>query len=69
MCHELVTGEVPLLIPTPNAIADVGNNIDKFLFNPDLLQVLHLSWFKFLGENFNYYNFVEITVGTLYFLN
>ncbi|XP_064122795.1 probable E3 ubiquitin-protein ligase HERC1 [Macrobrachium nipponense] len=49
MCHELVTGAVPLLIPTPNAVSDVGNNRDRFLFNPDLTQSHHLLWFKFLG--------------------
>ena len=50
MCHELVSGAVPLLIPTPNATADVGNNRDKFLLNPDLTQQYHLTWFKFLGK-------------------
>ncbi|MPC18905.1 putative E3 ubiquitin-protein ligase HERC1 [Portunus trituberculatus] len=49
MCHELVTGAVPLLISTPNAISDVGNNRDRFLLNPDLAQANHLMWFKFLG--------------------
>ena len=49
MCHELVSGAVSLLIPTPNATADVGNNRDKFILNPDLTQPLHLTWFKFLG--------------------
>ncbi|XP_063888404.1 probable E3 ubiquitin-protein ligase HERC1 isoform X2 [Scylla paramamosain] len=49
MCHELVTGAVPLLISTPNAISDVGNNRDRFLLNPDLTQANHLMWFKFLG--------------------
>ncbi|XP_076031800.1 LOW QUALITY PROTEIN: putative E3 ubiquitin-protein ligase HERC1 [Oratosquilla oratoria] len=49
MCNELVTGVVPLLIPTPNATADAGNNRDKFLLNPDLSQAHHLVWFKFLG--------------------
>lgn len=49
MCHELVTGGVPLLIPTPNAVSDAGNNRDRFLLNPDLTQHHHLLWFKFLG--------------------
>ena len=49
MCHELVTGAVPLLISTPNAVSDVGNNRDRFLLNPDLTQANHLMWFKFLG--------------------
>ncbi|XP_042891775.1 probable E3 ubiquitin-protein ligase HERC1 isoform X3 [Penaeus japonicus] len=49
MCHELVTGGVPLLIPTPNAASDAGNNRDRFLLNPDLTQHHHLLWFKFLG--------------------
>lgn len=49
MCQELVTGAVPLLIPTPNALSEAGNNRDRFLLNPDLAQHNHLSWFKFLG--------------------
>lgn len=49
MCHELVTGAVPLLISTPNAVSDAGNNRDRFLLNPDLTQPNHLMWFKFLG--------------------
>lgn len=51
MCQELVTGAVPLLIPTPNALSEAGNNRDRFLLNPDLAQHNHLSWFKFLGVN------------------
>lgn len=49
MCHELVTGAVSLLIPTPNAVSDTGNNRDRFLLNPDLTQHHHMMWFKFLG--------------------
>ena len=49
MCHELVSGAVPLLIPTPNATADAGNNRDRFVLNPALTQAQHLQWFKFLG--------------------
>ncbi|XP_071541149.1 LOW QUALITY PROTEIN: probable E3 ubiquitin-protein ligase HERC1 [Panulirus ornatus] len=49
MCNELVTGAVPLLIPTPNAVSDTGNNRDRFLVNPDLTQHHHMMWFKFLG--------------------
>ena len=49
MCHELVTGAVPLLIATPNAVSDAGNNRDRYLLNPSLSQPHHLMWFKFLG--------------------
>ncbi|XP_018024010.1 probable E3 ubiquitin-protein ligase HERC1 isoform X2 [Hyalella azteca] len=49
MCHELVSGAVPLLISTPNAVSETGNNRDKFLLNPSLNQPHHLVWFKFLG--------------------
>lgn len=47
MCQELTNGDVNLLIPTPNAKNDAGFNRDKFILNPNHLQ---LSEFKFLGE-------------------
>lgn len=50
MCDELVSGAVPLLIPTPNSTSDTGYNQDKFLLNPSLTLPQHLLWFKFLGE-------------------
>lgn len=50
MCDELVSGTVPLLIPTPNATSDTGYNRDKLLLNPSLNQPQHLLWFKFLGK-------------------
>lgn len=49
MCHELVSGAVPLLMPTPNSTAETGNNKDRFLLNPLLTQEQHLQWYKFLG--------------------
>ena len=49
MCHELVSGAIPLLIPTPNASSDTGNNRDRFIFNSALTQPQHKLWFKFLG--------------------
>lgn len=30
MCHELVSGAVSLLIPTPNSVSDTGNNRDRY---------------------------------------
>lgn len=49
MCQELISGVVPLLVPTPNAINDEGFNRDKYLLNPQLISQQHLQWFKFLG--------------------
>nr|XP_060611660.1 probable E3 ubiquitin-protein ligase HERC1 isoform X2 [Anolis sagrei ordinatus] len=49
MCQELETGVVDLLIPSPNASAEVGYNRDRFLFNPSAFLEEHLLQFKFLG--------------------
>uniref|UniRef100_A0A8C4TJ25 HECT-type E3 ubiquitin transferase n=1 Tax=Erpetoichthys calabaricus TaxID=27687 RepID=A0A8C4TJ25_ERPCA len=49
MCQELETGVVELLIPSPNATAEVGYNRDRFLFNPSACNDDHLMQFKFLG--------------------
>ncbi|KAK7862054.1 hypothetical protein R5R35_011478 [Gryllus longicercus] len=49
MCQELISGSVPLLVPTPNALNDTGYNRDRYLLNPQLCSVQHISWFKFLG--------------------
>ncbi|XP_063305478.1 probable E3 ubiquitin-protein ligase HERC1 isoform X3 [Pelobates fuscus] len=49
MCQELETGIVDLLIPSPNATAEVGYNRDRFLFNPSAGLDEHLMQFKFLG--------------------
>ncbi|ERE75743.1 putative E3 ubiquitin-protein ligase HERC1-like protein [Cricetulus griseus] len=49
MCQELETGVVDLLIPSPNATAEVGYNRDRFLFNPSACLDEHLMQFKFLG--------------------
>ena len=49
MCVELTTGAVPLLVPTPNAVADSGCHRDRFLLNPELTAPHQLSLFKFLG--------------------
>ncbi|XP_018324237.1 probable E3 ubiquitin-protein ligase HERC1 isoform X2 [Agrilus planipennis] len=49
MCQEIISGVVPILVPTPNAVNDEGFNRDKYLFNPQLTNQQHLQWFKFLG--------------------
>ncbi|XP_015275623.1 PREDICTED: probable E3 ubiquitin-protein ligase HERC1 [Gekko japonicus] len=49
MCQELEMGVVDLLIPSPNATAEVGYNRDRFLFNPSACLDEHLLQFKFLG--------------------
>ncbi|KAL1007751.1 hypothetical protein UPYG_G00091160 [Umbra pygmaea] len=49
MCQELETGVVGLLIPAPNASAEVGYNRDRFLLSPSACLEEHLLQFKFLG--------------------
>lgn len=49
MCEEMLSGAVPLLIPTPNTINDTGYSRDRYLLNPSLTDPHHLTWFKFLG--------------------
>ncbi|XP_056876992.1 probable E3 ubiquitin-protein ligase HERC1 isoform X3 [Takifugu flavidus] len=49
MCQELETGVVDLLIPSPNATAEVGYNRDRFLLNPSSCLDEHMLQFKFLG--------------------
>ncbi|XP_053720543.1 probable E3 ubiquitin-protein ligase HERC1 isoform X1 [Synchiropus splendidus] len=49
MCQELETGAVDLLIPSPNATAEVGYNRDRFLLNPSSCLDEHMLQFKFLG--------------------
>ncbi|XP_034385564.1 probable E3 ubiquitin-protein ligase HERC1 isoform X2 [Cyclopterus lumpus] len=49
MCQELETGVVDLLIPAPNATAEVGYNRDRFLFNPSSCLDEHMLQFRFLG--------------------
>uniref|UniRef100_A0A3Q3XB61 HECT-type E3 ubiquitin transferase n=1 Tax=Mola mola TaxID=94237 RepID=A0A3Q3XB61_MOLML len=49
MCQELETGVVDLLIPSPNATAEVGYNRDRFLLNPSACLEEHMLQFKFLG--------------------
>ncbi|KAF5301595.1 hypothetical protein FQR65_LT08900 [Abscondita terminalis] len=49
MCQEITSSEVPLLVPTPNALTDEGFNKDKYLFNPQMNSQQHIMWYKFLG--------------------
>ncbi|KAK6294039.1 hypothetical protein J4Q44_G00348690 [Coregonus suidteri] len=49
MCQELETGVVDLLIPSPNATAEVGYNRDRFLLSPSACLNEQLLQFKFLG--------------------
>ncbi|XP_076011639.1 putative E3 ubiquitin-protein ligase HERC1 isoform X5 [Genypterus blacodes] len=49
MCQELETCVVDLLIPSPNATAEVGYNRDRFLFNPSACLDEHMLQFRFLG--------------------
>ncbi|CAG0879900.1 unnamed protein product [Darwinula stevensoni] len=49
MCVELMSGTVPLFIPTPNSRNEVGFNRDAFLFNPTLTAPHYLECFHFLG--------------------
>ena len=36
MCGEIISGHPRVLIPTPNAVNDVGFNRDAFMLNPGL---------------------------------
>ena len=47
--QELKDGVVPLLIPTPNALNDIGYNRDRFIFNPSSTDEESIAMFKFLG--------------------
>ncbi|BFZ01051.1 hypothetical protein BsWGS_04090 [Bradybaena similaris] len=49
MCMELESGTVPLLVPTPNAKNESGNNRDRYLLNPALSADDNVVQFKFLG--------------------
>ncbi|GFS09040.1 HECT and RLD domain-containing E3 ubiquitin protein ligase family member 1 [Elysia marginata] len=49
MCLELESGTVPILVPTPNAKNESGNNRDRYLLNASLDVEEHSAWFKFLG--------------------
>ncbi|TRY98659.1 hypothetical protein DNTS_005902 [Danionella cerebrum] len=49
MCQELQSGVVDLLIHSPNSIADVGSNTDRFLLNPAASSDDHMLQFRFLG--------------------
>ncbi|XP_053334016.1 probable E3 ubiquitin-protein ligase HERC1 isoform X3 [Clarias gariepinus] len=49
MCQELQSGVVDLLIRTPNSVADVGSNTDRFLLNPAAVSDEHMLQFRFLG--------------------
>ncbi|XP_043943342.1 probable E3 ubiquitin-protein ligase HERC1 [Protopterus annectens] len=49
MCQELESSALDLLIPTPNSIAEVGSNRDRFLLNPSACSEDHLLQYRFLG--------------------
>uniref|UniRef100_A0A8D8RZ78 HECT-type E3 ubiquitin transferase n=1 Tax=Cacopsylla melanoneura TaxID=428564 RepID=A0A8D8RZ78_9HEMI len=50
MCSELLSSAVPLLVRTPNGLADTGYNRDRYILNPDLTDnAQSLMHFKFLG--------------------
>ena len=50
MCQEITSGEVPLFVPTPNAVNDEGYNRDRYLLNPHLGDAQNTMLFKFLGK-------------------
>eukprot|EP00045_Choanoeca_perplexa_P017892 m.270728 g.270728 ORF g.270728 m.270728 type:complete len:4196 (-) comp17668_c0_seq1:27-12614(-) len=49
MCEELHSRTVPLLIKTPNALDDAGDNRDVYLLDPTANSSYHLELFEFLG--------------------
>jgi len=46
---DLESGQLPLLLPTPNARDDVGDNRDKFVPNPECRSAEELRIFRFIG--------------------
>ena len=49
MCDELMGGQVPLLIQTPNGRDEAGTSRDCFLLNPSLKTPAQMQMFRFLG--------------------
>jgi len=49
MCDELMSGSVPILIPTPNGRDEAGTSRDCYLLNPSPMSNLHKKMFNFLG--------------------
>ena len=47
---ELQTPALPLLIKTPNGRHAVGQNRDKFVWNPGATTSLHMEMFSFMGK-------------------
>lgn len=52
MCLELESGAVSLLVPTPNAKNESGNNRDRYLLNPAMTAEDSAGLWKFLGTLF-----------------
>jgi len=49
MCQELESCTIPLLSKTPNSVATIGFNKDKFVINPSSTSQESLKMFRFLG--------------------
>ncbi|KAL9653011.1 hypothetical protein ABK040_015526 [Willaertia magna] len=52
MCQELLATDptvLDLFIPTPNKIQQSGENLEKFIPNPQSTSDQHLKWYEFVG--------------------
>ena len=50
LCKELQSNYLDLFIKTPNNFNDVGENRDKFIFNPEVKLNIHKNLFNFIGK-------------------
>ncbi|TNV74071.1 hypothetical protein FGO68_gene5475 [Halteria grandinella] len=49
ICKELMSGVLPLLIPTPNNKNNHGQNRESWMLNPSSTTQVHLQLFKYFG--------------------
>ena len=50
MCEDVMTGSLSLLLPVPNAAAEIGGNRDTFLPNALASSVFHTHLMEFIGK-------------------
>jgi len=50
MCLELQSSSLPLFIRTRNGVGNIGQNKEKWVFNPAAKSSLHMEMFSFLGK-------------------
>jgi hypothetical protein len=52
MCNELQSDFLPLCVPSPNAVHNLGDNRDTWMPNPSVDSALQINMFEFLGKLF-----------------